>query len=93
MDQNITVSFDNVHAGNLFDGSFKGVRDGEEFCSIWYRNRTLGRNENEGNVIIDKLKGRTLLLHPESSDEGDSTPKEPFEDGNSSDSEENGTIS
>ena len=46
MDQNITVaakSFDNVRAGNLFDGSFNGVRDGEEFCSIWYRNRTLGR--------------------------------------------------
>lgn len=84
-----------MRAGNLFDGSFKGVRDGEEFCSIWYKNRTLGRNDNEGNVIIDKLKGRTLLLHPiilESSDEGDSTPKEPFEDGNSSDSEENGTI-
>ena len=52
-------TFDNDRAGNIFDGSFKGVKDGEAFCNIWYENRTHGRNEYEdihdlvNNLSID----------------------------------------
>ena len=32
-------SFDHKRSDNLFDGSFKGIKDGEAFCDVWYENR------------------------------------------------------
>lgn len=44
-------SFDNESSGNLFDGSFKGVKDGEAFCGVWYEKRTLGRDDNPQGIL------------------------------------------
>ena len=47
-------SFDHQRSDNLSDGSFKGIKDREAFCDVWYENRTLGRDDDEGtlNIII-----------------------------------------
>ena len=46
---------------DLFDGSFKGIKDGEAFCDVWYENRTLGRDNDEGTLNIITLY--KVMLH------------------------------
>ena len=40
-----TKAFSSISAGQPFNVTMHGIKDGESFCSAWYENRTSLRSE------------------------------------------------
>ena len=60
-------------SGNLFDGSFKGLKDGEVFCGVWYEKRTLGRDDNLQGILsyVSYNDSNVYCLDEQSQEEDD----------------------